>query len=168
MGARRCLVATVLAAVVAACAVTPEGPPGEETLSVKAWAAAEYPGAREGPELSGARCTMSNDRGSWTAITAATVTVLTSTAPLQLECIADGYKPLRASFRCVSPRELRRKRVAAVLLLPFIVVVPMTAIPSVAVGLSGQAVPAGAEPAQSSQTSYPCTYGNITAAMSRQ
>jgi hypothetical protein len=168
-GRKRCLVAAALAAMAAACASTPpRGPDGEETLAVKAWERAEYPGARDGPDISGARCTLGNERGSWTAVTPAQVTVLTSITALQVECTAEGYKPMRATFRCRSLREVQKKRVASVLLLPFVVIVPMAAVPSIATGLSQQGVPAEQEPAQSFEASHPCTYGNIAAAMSRQ
>lgn len=169
-GRKRRLVAAAFAAMAAACASTPlRGPDGDdETLTVRAWEGAEYPGARDGPEVSGARCTLGNDRGSWTAVTPAQVTVLTSLTALQVECTAEGYKPMRAAFRCRSLREVQRKRVASVLLLPFVVILPMTAVPSIAVGLSQQGVPAEQEPAQSFEASHPCTYGNIAASMSRQ
>ncbi|HET9651233.1 MAG TPA: hypothetical protein VFP36_03535 [Usitatibacter sp.] len=159
----------IAALLIAACASTPPGGgQGEEPLTVRAWEAPEYPGARGGPEVAGVRCTLSNDKGSWTAITPATVTVQTSTASLDVECRAEGYKPMRASLRCRSLHEAQGKRAAAVLLLPLAALVPLTALPSIAVGLSRQATPVDQEPAQRSASRYPCSYGDIASPMSRQ
>ena len=166
--ANGCMGATALSVLLAACAATP--PPaaeGEEMLSVRAWAAPDYPGARGGPEMRGVRCTMSNDKGSWVAITPAKVPVLTSRAPLEIECTADGYKPMNASFRCRTLREIQRSRAAGVLLLPFALITAPSGIASVMVGLSGQATPAQDEPPWQFEAGPPCSYGNIAVSLSR-
>jgi len=55
--------------------------------------------------LEGARCTLSNDKGSWTVATPGTARIRLSSQPLKVECVKEGFRPASETLKCVSLRQ---------------------------------------------------------------
>jgi hypothetical protein len=51
-----------------------------------------------GAIVNGARCELTNDKGSWSVMTPGAVDVLTSESPLQVTCQKEGYRKVKVSI----------------------------------------------------------------------
>lgn len=144
-------------ALVAGCASTP--PPaiteGEEEFEMIAHEHVIERDPTSGTQLPGAAfstvegllCTLSNDKGTWTVTTPGKVRLARSSRPLQVECRKEGYRTLKWSVRCVSPRQSAQEGSSheAALLLAM---APLVAIaPPAALWLAPEAAGIGAQAA---------------------
>ncbi len=119
----------ILFATIAGCAgapprpASPPPPAGYQRLSIVAyaWILSEAPswtearnafpnpptaGSASWQALAGASCTARNAKGSWEAVTPGTVEVAIGegSGTLTVECRKEGFRPVRQSFQCITPR----------------------------------------------------------------
>jgi hypothetical protein len=171
-------IAAAFALIVAGCASAPSAVirEGDEELSVAArtWIGKPDLFAPPGPlrtpdALSGVRCTLANDMGTWIAVTPASVRVQRSSSPLVVDCVIEGYKPVHEERRCLSEGERQHERdkvegpLAAAMIPLAIVAAPVA--PRIAIEAGGRAAMYGAsavagEAGRAGKREY-CTYGQI-------
>ena len=132
--------ALMAAGLFASCASVPAVVEGEEDLSVGAlqrvrdWDPNSGMVAGRAIEgVDGVRCTMTNDKGSWSAITPAIVRVRRSPRPLQFECTKEGYAPSSGTLECLTPRQRQQRlradgAAASLALAPLVLLGPGAAI----------------------------------------
>ena len=173
------------ALLLAACASTPEQTvrEGDEEIVVTAFDAVGKPDIFTPPgplrvplPVEGMRCTLANDKGTWTATTPAKVRVTRSEAPLVVDCAMEGYKPVHQVLECLSQEE--REHHAQKVEVPFLILMAPLAIiaapvaPQVALQAGTQVVIGTASIVASEATRTPrervCTYGGVAPILWRQ
>lgn len=60
--------------------------------------------------VEGARCTLVNDKGSWTVATPGKARIRVSSQPLAVECAKEGFRPARETLKCVSLHQQSARR----------------------------------------------------------
>lgn len=169
---QRCA-AAIFALVLASCASAPTVSEGEEDLPIGAAQrvrdadpdATVAVSVIEG--IDGARCAMSNDKGTWSAITPATVRVRRSSQPLEYECAKEGYRPASGKLECLTPRQRLQKAQQAgaagiVALAPLALLSPVAVGGQLLVASAGVAASAAAPPPENADV---CTYLGLLARM---
>ncbi|HWH42414.1 MAG TPA: hypothetical protein VNU21_21370 [Usitatibacter sp.] len=172
-------VVPILATLLASCASSPVVIfEGEEELPVVAqtWrvnpADAAVPGRFVFPNaepVEGVQCTMTNDKGTWSATTPGKVTVLVSAAPLRVDCTREGYKPARFDLQCRSPAQAAAQRqnidVAMMIVTLPVAIVAAPLLPLAAAKAGTQAVMSGvsavAEHGEAHKATDMCRYGFV-------
>ena len=56
------------------------------------------------------RCTLVNDKGSWTVATPGKARILLSSQPLKVECVKEGFRPTSETLKCVSLHQQSARR----------------------------------------------------------
>ncbi len=137
------LASALLSSACATVSVPASAPPQSLGVATQHWVDAASPGApilgwgtaplpgNEIAALAGARCTASNDRGSWTVVTPGVLQVLRSSAPLVVICRHEGYRDERIEMRCVHPNA--RTAAAAVWIASGTGIAAVVALPVAAV-----------------------------------
>lgn len=117
----------------------PPGPgsPVRQVIEVKTHEGGTAAGAtlwdsgRNDPTIE-ARCTASNDRGSWTIAAPGRFEIIPSTAPLKVSCSRDGYGELTMELQCRSPTSwsagIAARGFAMFPLIGVVVAIPLLAV----------------------------------------